>query len=174
MVGRQKRDGNGDAVGVEVGGTADFRRSLYVTVRRTMPVGVLETFDAPVVNPNCEARPVSTAAPQSLMFLNDGFVLDRSLDLAQRLRREYPGDEPAQIDRLWQLLFAQSPKSADVVRSLHFLKELRSSLTPSESLTPGKPAAASPPGSPAILPEERSLAALCQVLLGSNRYLYLD
>jgi triacylglycerol lipase len=85
VVGRQKRDGNGDAVGVEVGGTADFRRSLYVTVRRTMPVGVLETFDAPVVNPNCEARPVSTAAPQSLMFLNDGFVLDRSLDLAQRL-----------------------------------------------------------------------------------------
>jgi hypothetical protein len=79
VVGRQKRDGNGDAVCVEVGGTADFRRSLYVMVRRTMPVGVLETFDAPVVNPNCEARPVSTAAPQSLMFLNDGFVLDRSL-----------------------------------------------------------------------------------------------
>jgi hypothetical protein len=143
-------------------------------VRRTMPVGVLETFDAPVVNPNCEARPVSTAAPQSLMFLNDGFVLDRSLDLAQRLRREYPGDEPAQIDRLWQLLFAQSPKSADVVRSLHFLKELRSSLTPAESKVPGKPVAAAPPGAPEISPEERSLAALCQVLLGSNRYLYLD
>lgn len=174
VVGRQKRDGNGDAVGVEVGGTADFRRSLYVMVRRTMPVGVLETFDAPVVNPNCEARPVSTAAPQSLMFLNDGFVLDRSLDLAQRLRREYPGDEPAQIDRLWQLLFAQSPRSADVVRSLQFLKELRSSLTPSESKVPGKPVAASPPGAPEISPEERSLAALCQVLLGSNRYLYLD
>jgi len=109
-----------------------------------------------------------------LMFLNDGFVLDRSLDLAQRLRREYPGDEPAQIDRLWQLLFAQSAKSADLVRSLHFLKELRSSLTPAESKVPGKPVAAAPPASPEISPEERSLAALCQVLLGSNRYLYLD
>ncbi len=174
VVGRQKRDGNGDAVGVEAGGTADFRRSLYVQVRRTMPVGVLETFDAPVVNPNCEARPVSTAAPQSLMFLNDGFVLDRSLDLAQRLQREHPGDERAQLDRLWRLLFAQPPKPADVDRSRRFLRDLRDSLASPDAKTPGKPATAAPPGSPEILPDERSLAALCQVLLGSNRFLYLD
>jgi len=174
VVGRQKRDGNGDAVGVETGGTADFRRSVYVTVRRTMPVGVLETFDAPVVNPNCEARPVSTAAPQSLMFLNDGFVLDRALDLAQRLRREAPGDEPAQLARLWRLLFLQSPSAADVDRSRRFLKELQASLPPAESKPAAKPPATSTPETPAVTPEERALAALCQVLMGSNRFLYLD
>ncbi len=174
VVGRQKRDGNGDAVGVETGGTADFRRSVYVTVRRTMPVGVLETFDAPVVNPNCEARPVSTAAPQSLMFLNDGFVLDRALDLAQRLRREAPGDERAQLARLWRLLFLQSPTVADVDRSRRFLKELQASLPPSESKPAPKPPAPSTPETPAVTPEERALAALCQVLMGSNRFLYLD
>jgi len=174
VVGRQKRDGNGDAVGVETGGTADFRRSVYVTVRRTMPVGVLETFDAPVVNPNCEARPVSTAAPQSLMFLNDGFVLDRALDLAQRLRREAPGDEGAQLARLWRLLFLQSPTPADVDRSARFLKELQASLPPSESKPAPKPPAPSTPETPAVTPEERALAALCQVLMGSNRFLYLD
>ncbi len=174
VVGRQKRDGNGDAVGVETGGTADFRRSVYVTVRRTMPVGVLETFDAPVVNPNCEARPVSTAAPQSLMFLNDGFVLDRALDLAQRLRREAPGDEPAQLARLWRLLFLQSPTATDVDRSRRFLKELQASLPPAESKPAAKPSAAATPETPAVTPEERALAALCQVLMGSNRFLYLD
>ncbi len=174
VVGRQKRDGNGDAVGVETGGTADFRRSVYVTVRRTMPVGVLETFDAPVVNPNCEARPVSTAAPQSLMFLNDGFVLDRALDLAQRLRREAPGDEPAQLARLWRLLFLQSPTATDVDRSRRFLKELQASLPPAESKPAAKPSAAATPETPPVTPEERALAALCQVLMGSNRFLYLD
>jgi hypothetical protein len=174
VVGRQKRDGNGDAVGVETGGTADFRRSVYVTVRRTMPVGVLETFDAPVVNPNCEARPVSTAAPQSLMFLNDGFVLDRALDLAQRLRREAPGDEPAQLARLWRLLFLQSPTANDVDRSRRFLKELQASLPLAESKPAAKPSAAATPETPAVTPEERALAALCQVLMGSNRFLYLD
>ncbi len=174
VVGRQKRDGNGDAVGVETGGTADFRRSVYVTVRRTMPVGVLETFDAPVVNPNCEARPVSTAAPQSLMFLNDGFVLDRALDLAQRLRREAPGDERAQLARLWRLLFLQSPTSADVDRSRRFLQELQASLPSSDSNPLAKASVPSTPETAAVTPEERALAALCQVLMGSNRFLYLD
>jgi hypothetical protein len=139
-----------------------------------MPVGVLETFDAPVVNPNCEARPVSTAAPQSLMFLNDGFVLDRALDLAQRLRREAPGDEPAQLARLWRLLFLQSPTANDVDRSRRFLKELQASLPPAESKPAAKPSAAAAPETPAVTPEERALAALCQVLMGSNRFLYLD
>jgi len=169
VVGVQKRDGNGDAVGVEAGGTADFRRSLYVKVRRSTPVGVLETFDAPVVNPNCEARPVSTSAPQSLMFLNDGFVLDRSLDLARRLRRECPGDEPAQLDRLWRLLFARPPKPVDVERSLKFVRDLGASLPPSQ-----KPAAGKGGDGGEVSNEERALAALCQVLMGSNRFLYLD
>ena len=181
VVGVQKRDGNGDAVGVEPGGTADFRRSVYVKVRRSTPVGVLETFDAPVVNPNCEARPVSTSAPQSLMFLNDGFVLDRSLDLARRLRREAPGDERAQVGRLWRLLFAAAPKPADVDRSLRFLADLRAGWTSPGDVT-GSPASQPPPkdskpkagDAPAVPPDERALAALCQVLLGSNRFLYLD
>ena len=168
VVGVQKRDGNGDAVGVEAGGTADFRRSLYVKVRRSTPVGVLETFDAPVVNPNCEARPVSTSAPQSLMFLNDGFVLDRSLDLARRLRRELPGDERAQIDRLWRLLFSVPPKAGDVDRSLRFVRDLVATLPP-----PTKPEAKASESS-AVSNDERALAALCQVVLGSNRFLYLD
>ena len=169
VVGVQKRDGNGDAVGVEAGGTADFRRSLYVKVRRSTPVGVLETFDAPVVNPNCEARPVSTSAPQSLMFLNDGFVLDRSLDLARRLRRECPGDERAQLDRLWRLLFARPPKPVDVERSLKFVRDLGASLP-----VPQKPATGKGSDAPEVSNEERALAALCQVLMGSNRFLYLD
>ena len=169
VVGVQKRDGNGDAVGVEAGGTADFRRSLYVKVRRSTPVGVLETFDAPVVNPNCEARPVSTSAPQSLMFLNDGFVLDRSLDLARRLRRECPGDERAQLDRLWRLLFARPPKPVDVERSLKFVRDLGASLPP-----PQKPASGKGGDGGEVSNEERALAALCQVLMGSNRFLYLD
>ena len=181
VVGVQKRDGNGDAVGVESVGTADFRRSVYVKVRRSTPVGVLETFDAPVVNPNCEARPVSTSAPQSLMFLNDGFVLDRSLDLARRLRREAPGDERAQLERLWRLVFAVPPKPADLERSRRFLAELRTGwASPGDasgnpaSPPPSKDAKPKAPEAPAATPDERALAALCQVLLGSNRFLYLD
>ena len=164
VVGRQKRDGNGDAVGVDAGGAGDFRRSVYVQVRRTTPVGVLETFDAPVVNPNCELRPVSTVAPQSLMLLNDGFVLERASDLAARIRRECPGDERAQVTLLWRLLFAEEPGAVDLTRSLAFLKEFGSLPQWKERKDPNDTRD----------PDLLAMAGLCHVLLGSNRFLYLD
>src|SRR5437773_10524516 len=52
----------------------EFRRSVYVQVRRTRPLGVLETFDAAAVDPNCENRTASTVALQALMFMNNEFV----------------------------------------------------------------------------------------------------
>ncbi|MCP4175725.1 MAG: DUF1553 domain-containing protein, partial [Fuerstiella sp.] len=53
----------------------EFRRSVYVQVRRSRPLAVLDTFDAPRMAPNCETRPSSTVAPQSLMMMNSDFVL---------------------------------------------------------------------------------------------------
>ncbi|GIT28028.1 MAG: hypothetical protein Ct9H300mP1_00740 [Planctomycetaceae bacterium] len=59
-----------------------FRRSLYVQVRRTRPLGVLETFDVPVMTPNCSKGPSSNVAPQSLMLMNSDFVIEYSERLA--------------------------------------------------------------------------------------------
>jgi hypothetical protein len=60
------------------------RRSLYVQVRRSRPVAMLQAFDAPVMECNCEVRPVSTVATQSLMLLNGEFILDQAARLADR------------------------------------------------------------------------------------------
>ena len=73
-------------------GEDDFRRSIYVQVRRKTPLTVLDTFDAPVMVPNCENRNSTTVAPQSLLLMNDTFVLDTARALALRLRKELPGD----------------------------------------------------------------------------------
>ncbi|HAD60291.1 MAG TPA: hypothetical protein DCG12_13695, partial [Planctomycetaceae bacterium] len=50
------------------------RRSLYVKVRRSQPVAMLQAFDAPVMQTNCEMRPTSTVATQSLMLMNGEFT----------------------------------------------------------------------------------------------------
>ncbi|MCH5375974.1 MAG: DUF1549 and DUF1553 domain-containing protein, partial [Planctomycetes bacterium] len=60
------------------------RRSLYIKVRRSQPVAMLQTFDAPVMEINCERRPVSTVATQSLMLMNGEFTLDQAAKLAER------------------------------------------------------------------------------------------
>lgn len=64
------------------------RRSLYISNRRSRPVSMLQTFDAPVMETNCEVRSNSTVATQSLMLLNGGFILEQSAALAQRIITE--------------------------------------------------------------------------------------
>lgn len=64
------------------------RRSLYVQVRRSQPVALLQSFDAPVMETNCERRANSTVATQSLMLMNGAFVVDQAARLADRAAAE--------------------------------------------------------------------------------------
>ena len=74
-----------------------FRRSLYIQTRRSRPVGMLQTFDAPVMETNCEVRPSSTVATQSLVLLNGKFILDQAGKLADRVSREPAKPTEAQL-----------------------------------------------------------------------------
>ena len=64
------------------------RRSLYIQARRSRPVAMLQTFDAPVMETNCEVRSHATVATQSLMLLNGQFTLGQAGLLADRAARE--------------------------------------------------------------------------------------
>jgi hypothetical protein len=93
---------------VDPAGADDFRRSIYVQVRRSKPVTVLDTFDAPTMSPNCEMRSQTTVAPQSLLLMNDTFVLDSSRRLADRVTAEAPNDRAKQLQRVWSLLYSKT------------------------------------------------------------------
>lgn len=64
------------------------RRSLYIQSRRSRPVAMLQAFDAPVMQTNCEMRPSSTVATQSLMLINGEFILTQAARLADRAASE--------------------------------------------------------------------------------------
>jgi hypothetical protein len=66
----------------------ETRRSMYIKVRRSQPVAMLQSFDAPVMEVNCERRPVSTVATQALMLMNSGSILNHAARLAERCRSE--------------------------------------------------------------------------------------
>src|SRR6185312_12669614 len=86
VVGVDTRDGAGRPTGKSggVGAEAD-RRSLYLQVRRTLPLGILEAFDAPLMTPNCDRRSVSTVTPQSLLLMNSDLIVDQSEAFATRV-----------------------------------------------------------------------------------------
>lgn len=152
---------------VDPAGAADFRRSLYVQVRRSQPVTVLDTFDAPTMQPNCEMRAQTTVAPQSLLLMNDTFVLDSSRRLADLVARERPGDLRAQISRTWQLLYGRPATEEGITRSLAYLEEQTRALTQyHHDIQHPKGVVPNPP--------QEALASLCQVLCSSNQFLYIE
>src|SRR5258708_38843401 len=80
---------------------AEFRRSLYIQVRRSLPLSFSEAFDAPTLTPNCERRASSTVATQSLALMNNEFVVEQSLAFADRVIRLAGADAPTRADRAW-------------------------------------------------------------------------
>lgn len=146
----------------------DFRRSVYVQVRRSRPLGLLDTFDAPRMNPNCAVRGTSTVAPQSLFLMNSDFLRQRSLDFARRITSEAGLDQTSQVKLAWELAFCQSPSEAELASATDFIKRTAAVLAVSaEAARLAKNDASQ---SPALL----ALSSFCQTLLSSNRFLYID
>jgi hypothetical protein len=150
VTGEEMLNPNSEPVGVKPLGSEEQRRSLYILQRRSRPLTVLDTFDLPVMAPNCEKRPVTTVSLQSLMLMNDTFVLEQSAALAARVEREAPAGPAHRIARLWQLVFGSEPTATETAQALVFLREN------------------------AGLGEARALASLAQVLVNSNRFLYIE
>jgi hypothetical protein len=86
-----------DETGQVIIDPAQRRRTIYTTQKRSQPVALLQAFDAPVMQTNCEVRSASTVATQSLMLMNGSFVLDQAYQLTERTRYESQGFLPANL-----------------------------------------------------------------------------
>jgi mono/diheme cytochrome c family protein len=147
----------------------EFRRSVYVQVRRSRPLAVLETFDLPAMTPNCTARKSTTSAPQSLLLMNGEFLLEQSRRLAERLVNEIPGDSAERIRRAWRATLARTPSEDEVAAAEKFLREQQDDFAANPDLL--RPAKKS---EPTMSPPVAALASVCQALLSCNEFLYID
>ena len=180
VVGVDTRDSAGRPSGKVVAlGADEFRRSIYVETRRSMPLGMLEPFDLPVMSPNCEQRASSTVAPQSLLMMNSAFVVTQAGDMAKRIRQA-AGDDPAeQFRRAWLWAFSRPPTPAEVESGVAFLAEQSTALVSDEhaagDAAPEKAEAdKSADAKTESSAAETALAHLCHALLISNEFLYVD
>ena len=114
---------------------------------------MLETFDAPLLNPNCEIRTRSTVAPQSLLLMNSDFVLSQSQALAARALSA-TGDRREQVRLLWRWALTQEPTDADIAAAAAFVANQEADLAASN--------------------KSSALANLGQALFSSNAFLYVD
>ena len=152
--------------------TTFTKRTIYLPVVRNMLPDVLALFDAADPNSVTAVRNETTVAPQSLFLLNSPLVRESSLAFAQHLLTappataptdapaSPPGDDEALLVRAHRQALGREPTPEE-------LAEARAFLAAALPLT----------GHPAASAADRRLAAwqsLCQALLCSNEFLYLE
>jgi mono/diheme cytochrome c family protein len=94
-------------------GPASWRRMIYLAKMRGTDDGMFKVFDLPDCGQVRDRRGESTTPLQALNLMNGPFTVRTSEKLAERLRREAGDEPPAQIDRLFTILFSRPPTLAE-------------------------------------------------------------
>ena len=160
---------DGLAAGVRGQNEAAFRRSAFIESNRSLPLNMLATFDLPEMKPNCDRRRSTTVATQSLWFLNDDQIIGLTGGLADRLFTNHPIKADQRLDALFRKLFATAPTDEEQQYLTSFLERQEELFRADPNAEWQKKIKAQPDA-----PARRSLAALAQVLMASNRFLYID
>jgi hypothetical protein len=127
------------------------RRSVYIFVKRTLGVPLLETFDLASPDTPTAARTTTTIAPQALILLNSTFMEEQADACAGRLMKEAGDEPPANIERLFRLALSRGPTPHEMQVALDYLHRLQTSQS-----------------------HRRALAMLCKVVLNLNEMVYID
>jgi hypothetical protein len=133
------------------------RRSVYQLVRRNTPQSLLNVFDAPVMEINCARRASTTSATQALALMNGEFVTAQAGHFAKRIL-EGPGDDNGRIRQAFRIALARDPSAAELDKLLTFARKQEAfykDLSETER-------------------RQRVFGDLCQALLGTNEFIYLD
>lgn len=138
------------------------RRSIYVLVRRSLPVTFLNSFDQPIIETNCTRRTASTTATQALALMNSSFVSSQAGHFARRLVKDAgaAAKERDWVERAYHLGLSRPPTSGELGETLNFLREQTDLYQKS-----GKNEAEA---------RQSALSDFCQALLSSNEFVYVD
>ena len=98
------------------------RRSVYIFVKRTLGVPLLESFDAASADTSTSKRNVTTVAPQALILLNSDFLEQQSAAMADRIIRQGDSDPAAQITAAYRLALGRAPTAGELQVAAAFLE----------------------------------------------------
>ncbi|GAB4457676.1 MAG: PSD1 and planctomycete cytochrome C domain-containing protein [Armatimonadaceae bacterium] len=101
------------------------RRSVYIKVKRSLPVPTLASFDSADVDATCPVRFATTQPTQALHMLNSAFVNEQATVFA-KFAEEQSGSDPAkQVEFvLWRTL-QRPPTAMEVERGVRLIADLK-------------------------------------------------
>ena len=128
------------------------RRSVYVFVRRNTRYPMFDAFDMPDTHESCARRNMTINPAQSLELMNSRLVTQWSTSFAERVRNDAGQTVDGMLDRAWKLAVQRTPTAAERTGAREFL-DRQTKLTGNET---------------------QAWADLCQTLLSTNEFLYVN
>ncbi|MEQ2007192.1 MAG: DUF1549 and DUF1553 domain-containing protein [Limisphaerales bacterium] len=139
-------------------GPAQWRRSVYIYVKRQLLMPMMELFDAPTTTDSCAERMQSVVPTQALVLMNDEFVEDHAGFLAQRAVAEAGAELPKVIGRMHQLALTRVPTAERLKQAMAFVAARESAYAQEAAATE--------------TPRQRALTDLGHVLFNSSEFIY--
>jgi hypothetical protein len=130
------------------------RRSIYLMVKRSQPVAMLQMMDAPEAIQSIGERSLTTVPTQSLAFMNSPLVRKQADNLAKQLAPIAAKDVGHAIDQAYLTVLGRRPIAVERERMLSFVDRQSASYGPSG--------------------RDQAVGDCCQVLLCLNEFVYVD
>ncbi|MBL8240952.1 MAG: PSD1 domain-containing protein [Bryobacterales bacterium] len=92
------------------------RRSVYLYVKRSFKMPMLETFDVPDPTQSCARRESSTVAPQALAMMNGDFTRT----YAEKMAARFQGSNA--VEQAWRHALGRAPAAEEAERAGTFLR----------------------------------------------------
>jgi hypothetical protein len=112
-------------------GPDQWRRSIYIYVKRQLLMPSMELFDAPTTTDSCAMRLDSTVPTQALVLMNDEFVEEQAAFLAQRATSD---TLEKTIQRMFMLTLSHEADAKRLQQSLDFVKAREATSTRDQAL----------------------------------------
>lgn len=156
--------------------TTDYssrRRSLYLPVIRNNVFDLFQLLDFPDPAVPTGDRATTTVAPQALMMMNSGFVMQAADDLAMKVTSS-TDDDKVRLEKLYATVLGRSPSAAEIAEDITFLQQTMPALesTDVRGSETSAPVAVDPTGA-SLDAEKQAWSVLCQVLLASSEFIYV-
>jgi hypothetical protein len=155
----------------------NYRRSVYIFVRRNLPYPLLHEFDSANTFESTAFRKNTVTAPQSLDLMNSELMLDFSRAFAGRIVKETgrTAESWEQVDHAFKIAYGRQATAEEQKIAAGFLAKqvpiMAARLAEGEAAKPPMPANMLDGLDPA---RAAALVDLCQMLLASNEFLYIN
>jgi hypothetical protein len=98
------------------------RRSIYLQMKRSLTLPLLQIFDAPDSASSCARRERSTVAPQALAMMNSEFTTAQAARFAARVKQQAGEDAEAAVEAAWRIALSRAPSAAERKTAVAYLE----------------------------------------------------